>query len=92
MYKKKEDLVCEQIDDEFIVFDTKNEQFFEFSGVGNDIWRCLEKMTPEEISQFLSMEYDIEQETALNDILIFLNDLLNKHLIYTIEGKHGSIT
>ncbi len=84
-YKKKENLVCEQIDDEIIVFDTEAEQFYEIEGVGSFLWENFEDTDLEVIAQRVCDEYNITKEIALADIMDFFNDLLGKKLIYQIE-------
>ena len=84
-YKKKENLVCEQIDDEIIVFDTDIEKFYEFDGVGSFLWSTMEDTDLENIAQ--QDEYDVEKETALADITTFFEDLLEKNLIYRTEDE-----
>lgn len=86
-YKKKKNLVCEQIDDEIIVFDTDIEQFYEFDGVGSFLWNIMEDTSLENIALQVCGEYDVEKETALADIAIFFKDLLEKNLIYQFEDK-----
>lgn len=86
-YKKKENLVCEQIDNEIIIFDTEVEQFYEFDGVGSFIWHIMEDTDLENITQQVCDEYDIEREIALADITTFFEDLLDKNLIYQTEDK-----
>lgn len=86
-YKKKENLVCEQIDDEIIVFDTDMEQFYEFDGVGSFIWSIMEDIDLENITQQVCDEYNVEKETALADITAFFEDLLDKKLIYQTEDE-----
>ena len=86
-YKKKENLVCEQIDDEIIVFDTDVEQFYEFDGVGSFIWNIMENTNLENIAQCVCDEYDVGKEIALVDITTFFEDLLEKNLIYRTEDE-----
>ena len=86
-YKKKENLVCEQIDDEIIVFDTDIEKFYEFDGVGSFLWSTMEDTDLENIAQQVCDEYDVEKETALADITTFFEDLLEKNLIYRTEDE-----
>ena len=86
-YKKKENLVCEQIDDEIIVFDTDVEKFYEFDGVGSFLWNTMEDTDLENIAQQVCDEYDVEKETALADITTFFEDLLEKNLIYRTEDE-----
>ena len=86
-YKKKKNLVCEQIDDEIIIFDTEVEQFYEFDSVGSFIWRIMEDTNIENITQQVCDEYDVEKETALADITTFFEALLEKNLICQTENE-----
>lgn len=86
-YKKKENLVCEHIDDEIIVFDTDIERFYEFDGVGSFLWSIMEDTDLEDITQKVCDEYDVEKGTALTDITTFFEDLLEKNLVYQTEDE-----
>ena len=85
IYKKKENLVCEQIDDEFIVFDVEKENFYEFDSVGSFLWSIIENTELKILVQKVCDEYNIDREIALKDVTEFLYDLLNKNLIVKIE-------
>ena len=84
-YRKKENLVCEQIDDEVIIFDTDKEQFYEFDGVGSFLWNIMENVDLTVLAQKVCNEYDVEPETALEDVTNFINDLAEKQLICQVE-------
>ncbi len=81
-YKKKNGLVCEDIDDEVIVFDVENEQFYEFGGIGSFIWNRIDKNSVDSVAEVVCSEYDINKKTALDDVLSFITDLLEKQLIH----------
>ncbi len=80
-FKKKDNLVSEEIDDEVIVFDVENEQFYEFEGIGSFIWNRIDGNSLDNIVEAVCNEYDIDKETALEDILSFVNDLSEKAII-----------
>jgi len=80
-FKKKENLVSEEIDDEIIVFDVENEKFYEFEGVGSFIWNQVDGNNLDNIVAAVCGEYEIDKETALGDTLSFINDLSEKLLI-----------
>jgi len=80
-FKRKNDLVCEQIDDEVIIFDTENEQFYEFDGIGSFVWGLIDNIDLNTISQKVCDEYDIEKETVFQDMNTFINELREKQLI-----------
>ena len=84
-FKKKNGLVCEQIDDEVIVFDTDKEQFYEFAGLGSLIWIIMDGKEVGDIAQKICEEYDVAKEVVISDITSFFDDLLSKNLIVRIE-------
>ena len=81
IYKKKNGLVCEQIDDEIIVFDTKKEKFYEFDGVASLIWSIMVDYELEDIAKQICDVYDVTKEIAISDISSFFEDLLSNELI-----------
>ena len=81
-FKKKDNLASEDIDDEVIVFDVENEQFYEFEGIGSFIWNRIDGNSVDGIAEAVCNEYDIDKQTALEDTLSFINDLSEKLLIY----------
>lgn len=85
IFKKKNGLVCEQIDDEVIVFDTDKEQFYEFDGIGGVIWSIMDGKEVGDIVQQICDEYDVTKEVVMSDITSFFDDLLSKNLIIRIE-------
>ena len=85
-FKKRENLVSEDIDDEIIVFDIENEQFYEFEGIGSFIWNRIDGNNVDSIAEAVCDEYEIDKETALEDTLSFINDLYEKRLISQEKG------
>ena len=85
-FKKKEDLVFEKIDNEYIIFDPYNEAFFEFNGVASLVWEVLESLERDDIVQKVCTEYAVDEKTALRDVSAFFDELINMQLIYRV-GK-----
>ncbi|MFB7816173.1 PqqD family protein [Paenibacillus chitinolyticus] len=60
----------------------KNYKVFLLDEVGEIIWDSLDgKTTLQQIAEQISIKYQIEVETALDDIEHFINELLEKELI-----------
>lgn len=81
-YQKKENLICEQIDDEVIVFDAEKENFFEFDKVGSFIWQNIKNTRLEDIVELICKEYKVDVDTATNDVSTFVNELVCQKLVY----------
>jgi radical SAM protein with 4Fe4S-binding SPASM domain len=81
-FKRKDNLVSEEIDDEIIVFDVENGEFYEFEGIGSFIWNRIEGNNLDSIVKAVCSDYDIDNEIAVEDSLSFINDLFEKALIF----------
>jgi hypothetical protein len=81
MYKKREGLVCEQIDEEIIIFDTISEQFYEFEGIGSTVWNYLDKNTFDDIINLVCSRYAVDRNTAISDTQEFIDSLIEENLI-----------
>lgn len=85
-YRKKETLICEQIEDELIIFDTEKEHFYEFDDFGAFVWNLFEKLSFDDLIQRICSEYDIDNDTVAKDMCEFFNVLENNGLVYKIEA------
>lgn len=84
-YRIKNNLICEEIDDEIIIFDKDKEEFYEFEEVGSFIWKLIDGSDFTEIVQNVCDEYHMNFEVVKCDIQEFLDDLVSKELIYLLE-------
>lgn len=87
IYKKNDNLVCEEIDSEYIVFDSKNERFYEFDGIGSLIWEKLDILSSDKLITFISEVYQVEDSVVENDITDFIKEMLDQELIYESLGE-----
>lgn len=81
-YKKRSNLICEEIDNEYIIFDPDNEQFYELDSLGSLIWDCVETKCSSDIVQTICNEYAVDADNLEADIAEFINDLIALHLIH----------
>ncbi|MBR5993833.1 MAG: PqqD family protein [Lachnospiraceae bacterium] len=81
IYKVRENLVVEEIEDSVIIFDTDNERFFELEGIGSFIWKNLDNKNFDEVVGTIRNEFDVDEETAGADTTDFIKSLLDNKLI-----------
>ena len=80
-YKKNENIVCESFDEESIVYNPSDEQFYIFEGISLYIWNSLDCVAIPDMIQHICMQFDVDSITVENDINAFLNELIEKKLI-----------
>lgn len=82
MFRKKDELYVEEIDDTIVVFDSENEKFYSFENCAADIWKQLAEDGIETITKYICEKYEVNNETARKDIEEFSQKLLEIGLIY----------
>lgn len=89
--KIKDDLMLRQIGDNWVVV-PMGERLAEFNGMmklnetGAFIWKLLETETTEDkILSAVLAEYDIDEENAIKEIELFLENLRESNLLETRE-------
>jgi len=81
--KISEDLFVEKIDNEIVLLDTQTQEYFSLSEVGIVIWDILsdEKELRKVHNKLIDL-YDVDSVQLENDLLNFIEVLVNKKLIY----------
>lgn len=51
------------------------------NGVGLDVWRLCDGVTPEEIVDRLLQEYDVDRKTLADDVAAFLEELCTRRVL-----------
>lgn len=72
------DLVAVDMDGDLVMMNIASGQYFGLSGVGLRVWELLE--TPRglaELVQAIQAEYEVDEQTCRNDLLAFVESLLN---------------
>jgi len=70
------------IDNEVMVVNLKKSTFHTLNTVGSFIWQQFDGKTPvKKIVHNVTEEFDVDFETAENDSIEFINNLLNEGLI-----------
>ncbi|MEO0917442.1 MAG: PqqD family peptide modification chaperone [Pseudomonadota bacterium] len=71
-----------EVDDELVLFDPEKGHYFGAGQVGGRVWSLIkEQQSVETILDEIEMEFDIDRVTCEKDILTFLEELRNAHLI-----------
>ena len=76
-------VVYTQLDDsEAALFDLDTKRFYSLNETGCRIWELIQEgMCPEDISNVLQKEYEVDQEKAMVYVLQFLEELVEQGLI-----------
>jgi len=75
-------IFSQEVDDETIILDSNIQEYFNFSGVGKIIWDLLDEgKNLIEIHEYISSEFEVEEETLTTDIINFITLLKEKNLI-----------
>jgi hypothetical protein len=75
-------LVAVDMDGEKVMLNIENGKYFGLDSIGSRIWELIEKVhTVQEVVDALLTEYDVEEETCQNEVLMFLNTLHAQGLV-----------
>lgn len=85
MFKKNPAILCEELEQEVMVFHAGKDEFYNFEGIGSIIWSHIESMPLHEIQKHILQEYDISPEDLESDMDGFIQELIQNNLI--IEEK-----
>ncbi|MCY4148346.1 MAG: PqqD family protein [Gammaproteobacteria bacterium] len=79
---RKESIVFTELDDQVVMLDTRSGKYLELDPVGSRIWAMLEdKPTIIELRDALIIEFDVDEETCLNDLSEFVAKLRDLELV-----------
>lgn len=82
-----QDILTQYIADETVLLDLKTEKYFSLDEVGTHIWQLLQEQKKlQKILSNMLKEYDVEEKQLQDDLLAFLEQLLEAGLI-TLESE-----
>ncbi|WP_338881117.1 PqqD family peptide modification chaperone (plasmid) [Clostridium perfringens] len=84
-YIKNKSLVIENIDEQSIIFDKENNQFYELDEIGSIILDKIEEKSIDNIKEEIMERYAVDSLILENDISGLLEDLLKKKIIIEIN-------
>jgi hypothetical protein len=71
-----------EVDREILLLDTESDQIHQLNQTASFIWRrCDEAASAEEIAALLATEFEVEEDTALKDVVEVLGKLRALNLI-----------
>ena len=77
-----ESLLVREISGEILVLDTRSNQIHQLNRTASFIWRlCSERATPQAIASALATEFEVHEQTALEDVLETLSKLRSLKLL-----------
>lgn len=81
-FERNQSVIENKIDDDMVLTDEEQENFFGINGVGCVIWRRLNQpQTFESIISHVCNEYDVTVEVCEKDSFNFLSQLLENELV-----------
>ena len=75
------------IDDEVVLMSIKEGYYFSLEPVGSRIWIMLSEQPAniQELVDKLMTEYDIDSDTCMKDVQVFIDEMTSKNLIIKLE-------
>ena len=78
------DQVFSEIDGQVVMLNVKKEAYFTLNDVGSSIWKEIEHPRAlEDIISYLTDEYEVSYEKCRDEIIPFLNELLQSGIVIT---------
>ena len=88
MLQRQSNMVFSHIDDEVVMMSIEAGEYYGLNPVASRIWELLEKPHAfRRLIDLLMQEFDIDEATCQKDVLNFLNQLMDKGLIITVNEK-----
>lgn len=83
-YQLHKDVLLTDVDSEMVLLDMRNGQYYGLNSVGCDIVKLInDGKTLNETKQEISHRYQIDKQTAQNDIAELVADLQKQNLLFT---------
>jgi predicted transcriptional regulator len=79
-----DDVIYHAVQNEFVLLNLKNQQYFGLDDVGSEMWKLLiEHGDVETVADRLSAEYDVDRATVREDLGVLIQHLLAAGLLKT---------
>jgi len=87
VFSIREDLVVEQVDDEFLVLDLRGNEYFGLNAVARHIWTAIDEGDSlEKIADSVCERFEVERERAATDVADFIANLLEQRLVSRVDA------
>jgi len=81
-YELSQDYLWKEIGDQVVVLHFESGRYYSLNPSGSVIWRgLLENQSADQIVEGLCSEFDVDEETALEDVIIMTRHFLEKKFL-----------
>ncbi len=85
---RREDLIAQEIEGELVMLDMRSGHYFGLDPIASAIWRYMEQpISFKQLCACLMQEYSVSEEQCVEDVSVFLNDLLEKELVDLVVSR-----
>lgn len=85
--RRAEGLLAAAVGDELLMMSVKEGKYFNLNGVGARIWELLaEPVTPDGLVAALTAEYEVDDDTAREQVVEFLSALRARGLLVSADA------
>ena len=83
---RQEEILASVMEDEVVMMNLQTDSYYGTNAVGTRIWELLEQpLTVAELCQLLQEEFEVDDETCQQDVLPFLEKIIDEKLVRIIE-------
>lgn len=85
-YKIPNEIFSQEVDEEIILLDSRDYEYYSFNGIGKDIWILfLDGLTLSEIKKELKEVYEVDVNQLNADIDSFISSLEERKLLLKVQ-------
>ena len=84
--KQSDNILMQTLDDDIIMADINTGNYFGLDLTGRRIWELIEQPAKlEDICARLAQEYEVDPASCEQEVVVFVNELVEKGLIQVVE-------
>jgi hypothetical protein len=86
-WQVSKEVISSKIDEEVILMSIEADTYFGIDEVGSRIWEMLSKQpaSANELVSLLLKEYDVDEQTCIQDVTSFINEMADRKLLIEIN-------
>ncbi len=85
---RREDLIAQEIEGELVMLDMKSGHYFGLDPIASAIWKHMgQPISFKNLCKNLMREYAVSEEQCIEDVSMFLSDLLDKELVELVVSR-----
>ena len=89
-FEAVKDHLYSEIKGEGVILSLKNGKYYGINSVGSSIWQAIQNpATLPEIETLVTREYDVDQKTCRQEVLKFLERMVNEELVEVLNEKNS---